>query len=205
MIDQRFAILGALIIVTGNAAYARKTVRGSTQPNRVSWALWTLAPMIAFAAEVTQHVGLQALLTFAVGFGPLLVVIASFMDPKAYARITAVDVLCGLLSLTALAAWAATGTGDVAILFSILSDLFGAVPTIRKAYTHPQSESATAFIAAVIGATITLLTIKPHEWTFASFGFPAYIVVAATTISALVLLPRSARGSAAGSAGQRHP
>ena len=57
MIDPRFAILGALIVLTGNAAYARDTVRGETQPNRVSWMLWALAPMIAFAAQVAQGVG----------------------------------------------------------------------------------------------------------------------------------------------------
>jgi hypothetical protein len=198
MIDSRFAILAALIAVTGNAAYARDTVRGATQPNRVTWMLWTLAPMIAFAAEVTQHVGLDALLTFAVGFGPLLVVAASFADPKAYARITAIDVLCGLLSLIALGAWAATGTGDVAIVFSILSDFFGAIPTIRKAYRHPESEHAGAFIAGATGAAITLFTIKPSAWRFASFGFPAYIVVAGATIAALVLVPRSARSTVTG-------
>jgi hypothetical protein len=204
MIDSRFAILAAVITVAGNAVYARNTVRGRTQPNRVTWSMWTVAPLIAFAAEVTQHVGLDSILTLAVGLGPLLVVIASFLDPKAYARITPVDALCGALSVAALAAWAATGTGDVAILFSILSDFFGAVPTLRKAYRDPRTESATAFIASGVGAAITLLTIKPHHWAFASFGFPAYIVVAATAIAALVLIPRPARPAVSSSDGQHH-
>ena len=108
MIDPRFAILGALIVLTGNAAYARDTVRGETQPNRVSWMLWALAPMIAFAAQVAQGVGLDAVLTLAVGIGPLLVVAASFLDPKAYARVTPFDAGCAALSLIALGAWAAT-------------------------------------------------------------------------------------------------
>ena len=51
--------------------------------------------MIAFAAEVAQRVGLNAVLTLAVGFGPLMVVAASFLDPKAYARVTPFDVGCG--------------------------------------------------------------------------------------------------------------
>lgn len=194
MIDPRFAILGALITLGGNAAYARDTFRGRTHPNRVSWALWTLAPMVAFAAELAQHVGLDALLTLAVGLGPLLVVVASFVDPNAYARLTGLDLLCGGLSLLALAAWALTGSGDVAICLSILADLFGAIPTIRKAYRHPRSESASAFIASALGAVITLLTIKPHAWGFASFGFPAYIVLAGSLISALVLTPRPDAG-----------
>jgi hypothetical protein len=196
MIDGRFAILAAVITVSGNALYALDTVRGNTQPNRVSWMLWTLAPLIAFAAEITQRVGLQSLLTFAVGFGPLLVVVASFLDPKAYARVTPFDAVCGLLSLVALAAWAVTGAGDVAIVFSILSDLFGAMPTFRKAYLHPASEHAIAFVGGVIGSVITLLTIKAGDWSFASFGFPVYIVLASGTIAALILRPRLRRSAA---------
>jgi hypothetical protein len=193
MIDAHFAILAAVITVAGNAVYAVDTVRGNTQPNRVSWMLWTLAPMIAFAAEVTQHVGLQSLLTFAIGFGPLLVVCASFLDPKAYARVTPFDVACGVLSVTALVAWAVTGTGNVAIFFSILADFFGAVPTLRKSHRDPESEHAVAFLAGVIGSIITLLTITSAEWGFASWGFPVYVIVVSGAIALLILRPRLRR------------
>lgn len=193
MIDPRFAILGALIILTGNAAYARDTVRGNTQPNRVSWGLWALAPMIAFAAEVVQGVGLNAVLTLAVGVGPLLVVAASYLDPKAYARVTPFDAGCGVLSLIALAAWAATGRGNVAILLSILADFLAAIPTIRKAYRYPHTEHAIAFLSGVAGSAITLLTIKASDWGFASVAFPAYILLDSGLIALLILLPRAGR------------
>jgi hypothetical protein len=190
VIDPRFAILGALIILTGNAAYARDTVRGNTQPNRVTWTMWALAPMIAFAAEVAQGVGLNAVLTLAVGFGPLMVVVASFLDPKAYARVTPFDAGCGVLSLAALGAWAATGRGNVAILLSVLADFLAAIPTIRKAYLRPETEHAAAFLSGVAGAAITLLTIKPEDWGFASVAFPAYILLDSALISSLILIPR---------------
>jgi hypothetical protein len=198
MIDAHFAILGALIVLTGNAAYALDTVRGNTQPNRVSWMLWALAPMIAFAAEVVQGVGLDAVLTFAVGFGPLLVVVASFLDPKAYARVTPFDAGCGVLSLVALGAWAATGRGNLAILLSILADFLAAIPTIRKAYRHPHTEHAVAFVSGVAGATITLLTIKGEEWGFASVAFPAYIALDSGLIALLILMPRPRRPAVSG-------
>ncbi|MGA9856518.1 MAG: hypothetical protein WBQ18_01580 [Solirubrobacteraceae bacterium] len=193
MIDPHFAILGALITLTGSVAYARDTVRGRTQPNRVTWSLWALAPMIAFAAELAQHVGLDALLTFAVGFGPLIVVIASFMDPRAYARLTGFDILCGVLSLAALVGWAVTRSGNVAILLSLLADSLGAIPTFRKALRDPASESANAFIGSAVGAAITLLTIPAARWGFASCAFPAYILVADSTLTGLILIPRRPR------------
>src|ERR1700759_3963474 len=191
MIDAHFAILAAVITVAGNAVYAVDTVRGNTQPNRVSWTLWMVAPLIGFAAEVTQRVGLQSLLTFTIGFGPLLVVCASFLDPKAYARVTPFDVLCGVLSIIALVALA--GTGNVAIFFSILADFFGAVPTLRKSYRDPESEHAVAFLAGVTGSIITLLTITSAEWGFASWGFPVYVIAVSGAIALLILRPRLRR------------
>jgi hypothetical protein len=198
VIDAHFAILGALIVLTGNAAYALDTVRGNTQPNRVSWSLWALAPMIAFAAEVVQGVGLGAVLTLAVGFGPLLVVAASFLDPKAYARMTPFDAGCGVLSLIALGAWAATGRGNVAILLSILADFLAAIPTIRKAYRYPHTEHAVAFLSGVVGSTITLLTIKAGDCGFASAACPAYIALDSGLIALLIVIPRPRRPAVSG-------
>jgi hypothetical protein len=198
VIDPRFAILAAVIILAGNAAYAVDTVRGNTQPNRVSWSLWALAPMIAFAAEVAQGVGLDAVLALAVGLGPLMVVAASFLDPKAYARVTPFDIGCGVLSLVALGAWAATGRGNVAILLSILADFLAAVPTIRKAYRYPHTEHAVAFLSGVAGAAITLLTIKPQDWGFAAAAFPAYILLDSALIAGLILVPRPGQPAVTG-------
>jgi hypothetical protein len=95
--------------------------------------------------------------------------------------------------MAALIAWALTGTGNVAIAFSILSDLAAGVPTVRKAFAHPASESASAFMASGCGATITLLTTAPGAWSFAHVAFPCYILVADVTLSTLILFPRQRR------------
>jgi hypothetical protein len=190
MIDPHFAILAAVVAVTGSAGYALDTLRGRTQPNRVSWALWAIAPLIAFAAELSEHVGLKALLTFSVGLGPALVLAASFLDARAYARVTTLDIVCGVLSLAALGMWALTGRGDVAIAFSILCDLLAAIPTLEKARRDPASESPKAFIGGTVGAALTLLTIRAQDWAFASFGFPLYILLIDATLLALIVRPR---------------
>lgn len=193
MIDRHFALLGALIPLLGTAGYALDTLRGRTQPNRVSWSLWAIAPLIAFAAELTEHAGLESLMTFAVGFGPALVILASFLDSQAYWRLTRFDVLCGVISVIALAMWALTGRGDVAIAFSILSDLWAGVPTLRKAAGFPESESIKAFVGGVAGAAITLLALPGHSWHFSGFGFPLYILLFDGVMCTLMLLPRLRR------------
>jgi hypothetical protein len=83
MLNQNFVIIGALIGAAGSLAYLVDTVKGKIKPNRVSFLLWSIAPFIAFAAQIAQGVGLESLMTFSTGFLPLTVFIASFVNKKA--------------------------------------------------------------------------------------------------------------------------
>ena len=187
MLDPKFAILAGVIAIVSAAGYAFDTLKGRNQPNRVTWAMWTVVPMIAFAAQISQGVGLQSVFTFAGGFGPLLVLIATFVNPKSYWRLTSFDLTCGSISLAALALWAITGKGLVALVLSVVADFFAAVPTLKKSYRVPLSESGYPFLLGVVAALITLLTIK--EWTLANSAFGVYVVFTDGLIAGLVLFP----------------
>ena len=49
MLDVHFVILGAAIGAVGQTLYVRDTVRGETQPNRVTWLLWAIVPVMVTA------------------------------------------------------------------------------------------------------------------------------------------------------------
>lgn len=173
MINPNFVYLAAAINLLASASYVAATLRGETKPNRIGWFMWSLAPLVAFAAMVSQGVGVSALMTFMSGFGPLLVFVSSFVNKQAYWELDKVDIFCGLLSLAGLVLWFITRTGNVAILFSVIADGLAAIPTIRKIYVAPQTEHYRAFTMSAIAAFITLLTIK--EYSFESSAFPVYI------------------------------
>ncbi len=90
MLSQNFVIIGTLIGTAGAIAYLWDTIKGKVKPNRVSFLLWAIAPMIAFVAQIQQGVGLESLMTFSTGFLPLLTFIASFTNKKAEWKITVV-------------------------------------------------------------------------------------------------------------------
>lgn len=184
MIDERFVLLGALFNIFGSVTYAVSTMKGKTKPNRITWFLWALAPLIAFGAQWGEGVKWQSVMTFMVGFGPLLIFLASFVNRKAYWQITKLDIVCGSISVLALILWLVTGTGLIAIAFSILSDFLAGVPTIIKAYSEPETEHPGVFRNGAISAAITLLTIK--QWTFANYGFALYILLICVLLYVLI-------------------
>ena len=184
MINQNFVILGAVIASIGGLSYVIDTVRGRVKPNRVSFFMWSLAPLIAFGAEIRQGVGLQALMTFMVGFLPLTTFIASFVNKQAEWKLTRFDLLCGALSLLGLVFWYITKSGDVAIVFSILADGLAALPTIIKSFNYPETESAVPYFTGSISAAISLLTAK--AWNLGTVGFPLYIFLVTLLMAVLI-------------------
>jgi hypothetical protein len=184
MLHQNFIIIGTLIGAAGSFAYLLDTVKGKVKPNRVSFLLWSIAPFIAFAAQMKQGVGLESLMTFSTGFLPLTTFIASFVNKQAEWKITKFDIVCGVLSIVGLILWLITKVGNVAITFSILADGLAAIPTIVKAYQYPDTELAWPWMATVVGVVLTLLTL--NQLTFANSGFIIYILIVNTLIFALV-------------------
>lgn len=173
MINENFVILGAIFNLIGGVSYISDTIKGKIKPNRVSWLLWGIAPMIAFAAEIKEGVGIQSLMTFIVGFTPLMIFIASFVNKKSYWKIGKFDIFCGLLSVLGLILWYLTKTGNIAILFSIFSDFVAGIPTIIKAHKYPETENYIEFSFSFVNASLTLLTMK--IFNFANLAFPFYI------------------------------
>ncbi len=184
MLNQNFIFIGTTIGAIGVLAYLVDTVKGKVKPNRVSFLLWSIAPLIAFAAQIKQGVGLESLMTFSTGFLPLTVFIASFVNKKAEWKLTKFDLFCGVLSIVGLVLWLITKVGNVAIAFSILADGLAALPTIIKAYKYPDTEIAWPWIATSFGVILTLLTI--NTLTFANSGFIIYILIVNTLIFSLV-------------------
>jgi hypothetical protein len=175
MLDSRFIYLAATITLVGILVYAYGTLQGKTKPNRVTWILWTVIPLITFSAQVSKDVGISSLFSLAYAVGPLLVVIASFANKHAYWKLTTFDFICGGISVLAIILWLITGDGTVAIVLSILADFAAGLPTLRKGFIDPKSENISAYVTGIISAGITLLTIQ--HWNLATISFPIYILL----------------------------
>lgn len=174
MINENFVILGAIICLLGGISYIKDTISGKIQPNRISWGFWGLAVMIAFAAEIKQGVGFRSLATFMVGFIPILIFFASFVNKKAYWKLTNFDALCGLLAISGIILWYITKNPNLAITFSIIADLAAGIPTLVKSWQYPETENWIEFLGSAINVFIVILTLR--IFSFAFLAFPLYIL-----------------------------
>jgi hypothetical protein len=188
MLPEWFIYVGTLISFLGGLSYVRLTLLGKVQPNRLSWLLLSIVPMIAFFAALSEGVGKQALLSFIVGFNPLMIFLASFVNKKAYWKLDKFDYYCGFFAILAIVVWALSGSGILAIIFSIIADLSAGLPIFKKAFTHPLSEAYVVFLFGIVNSLLVLLTID--TWSFATYAFPLYIFIFNVLLVSVIILRR---------------
>ena len=178
---QYLVLFGAAINAAGSLHYIRDTLRGRTKPNRVTYLMWGIAPLIATAAALSKGVTWAVVPVFMSGFCPLMVFLSSFVNRNGYWKLGTLDYLCGVFSALALILWALTAQPIIAIILAIISDGLAALPTLAKSWSYPETETGIAYVLAIVSASTSFAAVQ--HWTFAECGFPIYLVVLSSALS----------------------
>jgi hypothetical protein len=193
MIPEYFAVVGALIGSIGGLYYLFDTIRGRARPNRVTWFLWGTFPMIIFVAQRAQGVEGLSWASFAAGFTPFLILLASFLNKQAYWKTEARDYALMAAAIAGIILWALTDDPNLAILFALLADFLAGVPTFLKAYRYPETESWVAYAISTVGFGIAILAIP--SVSFENVAFVVYLFAMNALLA--VVASRGRRGASA--------
>lgn len=176
MLPEQLGYISVLLSLIGVFFYIRAMFYGQVKPNRISWIIWMIAPFIGTWLQLKAGAGFSVIPVFMAGFGPLLILIASFVSKNGYWKISMLDIICGVLSAFALILWVATHRFSLSILFAIFADALAIFPTIIKAWKHPETENWLIYGQGIVSNTIGLLIIK--TWSFPIYSFSVYLILA---------------------------
>lgn len=169
-------VLSALISVIGASFYLKDTISGKTKPNRVSWFLWAAAPLIGGAAAIAGGADFWANSRILIaGILPLLIFLATFFNKQAYWAIGRFDLICGSLSLIAFIFWFFVDSPTLGVLLAAIGDGMASIPTIRKAYNYPKTETAFTYLMSLLSLLVILPAIT--EWNIVSSSFHIQLVL----------------------------
>ena len=184
---QFLVVVSVLLMVWGAYDYLRDTLAGKTKPNRVSWSLWALAPLISLGAAFDADADVWASIRVLVGgIVPAVIFLASFINKNSYWRLGRFDWLCGGLSLAALVFWQLADSPLVAVLLATAANTLATIPTLVKAWNYPETESRLIFITSFTSAILIIPAIP--VWTIANSAFQIGLML--TTGALLVAIYR---------------
>ncbi|NOY14720.1 MAG: hypothetical protein GXP43_00695 [bacterium] len=188
-----FVWLGSGLTVVAGLDYLRSALKGEVKPNRITWFFWFVIPLIGALGQVKSGVGREVIFTLALAFPPALIFLTSFLSKKTYWGIGKFDLLMGAIAAIGVLLWQLTNNPIWAVVFSVLADASAGVPTLVKAYHHPETEKPIFFTLNTLGSFLVLTTVT--TWRVENFLYPLYFGVLSLTGLVLIIFGSSKRGA----------
>ncbi|MEO8637767.1 MAG: hypothetical protein ABI430_02605 [Candidatus Taylorbacteria bacterium] len=163
-------IIGVIAVVLTFIAYIpyyRDIRKGKTRPHIYSWSLWGLLTILLVALQIKGGAGPATWITAAAGLLCIGVVVLSFKNGKR--DITTSDTIVAILSLAAIGFWLLADQPEISISLVILADMLAFIPTVRKSYRDPHSETLSLYVTNAIRFALALLAIENYNYLSTSW------------------------------------
>lgn len=183
-IKEVLGVIAVILTFIGYVPYIRDILRGKTHPHLYSWFLWGLITIIIFALQISDNAGPGAFVTLTAGVLCVVVLVLGIKYGKK--DITTLDTLLLLLTLVAVAVWLFAKQPLLSVVLITLADLLAFVPTVRKSWNNPHTETLVhyqinsfRFILAILALShYSLITaLYPVTWMAANGLFAALLVL----------------------------
>ncbi len=186
IIKQVMSFVAVVMTFVSYVPYYRDILRNKTHPHIYSWSLWCLLTILIVALQIKGGAGLATYTTAAAGLLCFGVVILSFKNGRK--DITLSDTIVAILGLVAIGCWLIVDQPIVSMILVVIADLLAFVPTVRKSWHKPQTETLSLYITNTLRFLLALMAIK--EYTILSSLWPASWVIANGLFSIMLIYRR---------------
>jgi hypothetical protein len=158
-----------------------------TRPDRVTWWLLSFLNFIlciqSYQLGATWSIFLPAAYTFNMFVAALLSV--NYGSGKV--KLNRLHVLCILGTIISLLLWYSFNDAFIGLVFMVITDFIGIVPTIVHTYKHPNEEDFYSWASTSLASVMSIFSLS--AFTLGVTLYPAYLVF--TNFLVLVLIIRN--------------
>lgn len=155
------AVIAAVIAITGNIPYLKDVITKRVQPHPYTWLVWTLVSGITFFGQLAKGAGIGALPTAAAEI--FTVIIFVFSLRYGFKHITKTDTYFLIIALLSLIPWILTNDPTISVIIVVGIDLIAFIPTFRKTWKRPKSETPALYSMNVVRHILTLFSLQSYN------------------------------------------
>lgn len=161
--------IAGIIIALSYIPYVVAILRRKTSPNRASWFIWVATNFLILGSYYLSGARSTVWLPLAFAVGSSMIAILSIWFGEG--GWTPLDRFCLIVVGINIVLWFLLKTPQVVLFVGILNGLLGTLPTIKKSYLRPQTESKLAWVMCFIGSIANIIAID--NWNFSIAIYPA--------------------------------
>ncbi len=158
---ETFAIIASIMAILGNIPYLRDVVQKKIQPHPYTWLVWSIVSAIAFLGQMAKGAGIGLLPTFCAEI--FTVIIFFFSLRYGFKQIKKVDTYFLIIALLGLIPWWITKDPTLSVIIVVSIDLVAFIPTIRKTWKNPKSETPLLYSMNVGRHILTLFSLQAYN------------------------------------------
>ena len=156
-----FAIVAAILAIVGNVPYLRDVVTKRVEPHPYTWLVWTIVSLVTFFGQVAKGAGIGALPTFVAEF--FTIIIFFFSLRYGWHHIRKIDTIFLACALLGLIPWALTKDPTISVIVVVSIDLIAFMPTLRKTWLHPHTETPLLYSMNVLRHVLALFSLQAYN------------------------------------------
>ncbi len=179
------SILAIILIIIGYIPYIRDTLKGKTKPHIFSWFIWSITTGIVYALQVSAGAGVGAWVTLCITLILILVFLLSIKNGNK--GIKKIDIVFLIIALATIPLWLLVKQPVISISLLAIIDILGFVPTIRKSWNDPYSETLSLYTITTFRHGLAIFALE--KINFITILYPI-IWVAINAIFAIILIVR---------------
>lgn len=173
-------ILGSVLMISSYVPYIYHILKKQTKPHAYTWIIWSVTQIIATIGILQGDGGIFAAMT--IGAGAVLSLVTLLLCfPYGTSNVTTFDTVALAVGCVALVFWWKLDNPVLAIALVSIIDGIGFLPTYRKTWNEPWSESLLAWTLFVAGNLCAFFALE-------EYNFLTTIYIGTVTSAALLLI-----------------
>ncbi len=166
--------------------YIKDTLNRSTHPHIYTWLIWTILQVTGVIAMYNSGAGMGAL---SLAIGALFCGIVCLLSIKYGTKnITLFDTICLIGALVSIVVYIFLHQPLLSVILISIIDFMGFLPTLRKAYHEPHSETLSMFILFVLSGVFSMLAMQ--EYSLTTMFYPCTLMLINTIGSGMIWMRR---------------
>jgi len=182
-----FAVVAVLLAVFGSfLPYIRDILKRKTKPHAYTWLIWTITQGVAAAGLLYGNGGWGALdLLVGTAFVFLIFLISLKYGTR---NITKSDTIIFITALLAIVVWVQMRNPLVAVLMVTAIDFAGYLPSFRKSFQEPWTETVSSWLIFALGNIFVMLSLS--EYNLLTLTYLVMMTIANIIIAIICLIRR---------------
>ncbi|MBI5139685.1 hypothetical protein HZA26_03710 [Candidatus Nomurabacteria bacterium] len=160
-LEEIFVSIAVVCAIFGNIPYLRDVLKRKVEPHPYTWLVWSIVSLIMFFGQLVKGAGVGAIPTGASEIFTIIIFIFSLR--YGFKNIVRRDTYFLIIALLGLIPWVLTKDPTISVVIVVMIDLVAFIPTLRKTWIYPNSETPLLYSMNVLRHILTLLSLQNYN------------------------------------------